>query len=109
MQTTFSYDEKDNWIMDEVEEKAYLERKSKSAVIVAILEEYFAGGKRIGEILLRIGSLSQEELEKGLEIQGKKEESRPLGEILIEEGFVKERDLRRALALQSRSSALRDK
>ena len=109
MQTTFSYDEKDNWIMDEVRQKAYLERKSKSAVIVAILEEYFAGGKRIGEILLRIGSLSQEELDKGLEIQGKKEESRRLGAILIQEGFVKERDLRRALALQSRSGALRDK
>lgn len=30
--------------MDEVEEKAYLEGKSKSAVIVAILEEHFTKG-----------------------------------------------------------------
>lgn len=44
MQITFSYSKEDKWVLDEVEEKAYLEGKSKSAVIVAILEEHFTKG-----------------------------------------------------------------
>jgi hypothetical protein len=104
MQTTFSYHEKDRWILGEVREKAYFERKSKSAVIVAILEEYFLKGKRIGEILLTTDCLSEEELKQGKEIQKRENGRRCLGEILLEQGFVKERDLKKALAIQNRSS-----
>ncbi len=104
MQTTFSYHEKDRWVLEEVREKAYFERKSKSAVIVAILEEYFLKGKRIGEILLTTACLSKEELRQGIEIQKQENGKRCLGEILLEQGFVKEGDLKRALAIQNRSS-----
>ena len=104
MQTTFSYHPKDKWVLDEVREKAYLERKSKSAVIVEILEEYFLKGKRIGEILLTIGCLSEEELREAMEIQKQENGRRCLGEILLEQAFVKERDLKRALTIQNRSS-----
>ena len=104
MQTTFSYHENDRWVLEEVREKAYLERKSKSAVIVEILEEYFLKGKRIGEILLTTGCLSKEELRQGIEIRKAENGRRCLGEILLGQGFVKERDLKKALAIQNRSS-----
>jgi len=104
MQTTFSYHENDRWVLEEVREKAYLERKSKSAVIIAILEEYFLNEKRIGEILLTIGCLSEEELREAMEIQKQENGRRCVGEILLGQGFVKERDLKKALAIQNRSS-----
>jgi hypothetical protein len=104
MQTTFSYDPKDKWVVEEVREKAYLERKSKSAVIIEILEEYFLKGKRMGEILLSMGCVSEEQLSEAIEIQKQENGRRSLGEILLQQGFVKERDLKKALAIQNRSS-----
>ena len=104
MQTSFSYNAKDKWVLEEVWDKAYLGRKSKSAVIVEILEEYFLKGKKMGEILLSMGSLSEEQLREAIEIQKQENGSRSLGEILLQQGFVKERDLKKALAIQNRSS-----
>ena len=104
MQTTFSYAPKDKWVVEEVREKAYLERKSKSAVIVEILEEYFLKGKRMGEILLSMGSLSEEQLREAIEIQKQENGRRCLGEILLQQGSAKERDLKKALTIQNRSS-----
>jgi len=104
MQTTFCYHEKDEWILEEIREKAHLERRSKSSVIVAMLEEYFLQGKRLGEVLLSMGSLSQEQLREAIEIKKRENGRRRLGQILLERGFVKEGDLKKALFIQSHAS-----
>jgi len=41
MQTTIYYKDEDAYLLDKVGEKANRERKTKSAVILTILEEYF--------------------------------------------------------------------
>ena len=55
--------------------------------------------KRIGEILIENGSVTQEQLTKALE-QQKKEPGKLLGKILIEMGFVTEEEIVVALATQ---------
>jgi len=52
MQLTISCNDRDRWIIKEIEERAYLQKKSKSSVIIAILEGHFTKGKKIGEILV---------------------------------------------------------
>ena len=99
MQTSIYYTEEDNWLLEKAEEKGEVERRSRSAVILAILEEYFARGKKIGEILQAMGYLSQKQLATALERQ--KEEHEPLGTILILDNVIKQRDLKKALAIQA--------
>lgn len=55
--------------------------------------------KRIGEILIENGSVTQDQLEKALE-QQKHEPGKLLGQILIQMGFVTEEDIVAALATQ---------
>ena len=55
--------------------------------------------KRIGEILIEYGSITQEQLKRALELQ-KKSPGKLLGKILIEIGFVTEEDIVIALAAQ---------
>ena len=55
--------------------------------------------KRIGEILIENGTITQEQLQKGLEFQ-KTIPGKLLGKILIEMGFVTEEDIVVALAAQ---------
>jgi len=55
-------------------------------------------GKRLGEILMEQGVLTEDNLKKALQIQ--KEESGLLGEILVKNNFVKEEDVVVALACQ---------
>lgn len=100
MQISIYYNEEDKWLSDKVEEKAQVERRSKSAVILAILEEYFVRGEKIGEILQDMDCLSWEQLNRGLEIQEQEEGNRRLGEILLGKNFIKEKNLQKALALQ---------
>lgn len=100
MQLTISCNDRDRWIIKEIEERAYLQKKSKSSVIIAMLEGHFTKGKKIGEILVSWGLLSEEELKKGLEIQKQQKHKPLLGEILLSEGFVKEIELKRALTMQ---------
>ncbi|MFB6291408.1 MAG: hypothetical protein ABEJ25_06750 [Candidatus Bipolaricaulia bacterium] len=99
MQTTIYYKEGDEYLIDKVEEKANRERKSKSAVILSILEEYFEGGRRVGEILNDMGAVSSNELKDALKAQEQGTEKR-LGEILLENDYVREVDLDRALQVQ---------
>lgn len=55
-------------------------------------------GKRIGEILVNLGIISEEQLVSALKLQ--KERNIVLGKILIEEGFIKEEQIIEVLELQ---------
>lgn len=54
--------------------------------------------KRLGEILLKNGSISEEQLQRALDFQ--KGEGGLLGEILVKLGYVNERDIVQALTVQ---------
>ena len=58
---------------------------------------------RLGEILINIGALNAEQLDKALEIQSNQssEEKFPIGRILLEEGFIEPNDLIEAIKIQS--------
>jgi len=99
MQTTIYYKDEDEYLIDKVEEKANRERKSKSAVILSILEEYFEAERRIGEILKDMGAVSPDKVKAALEAQESGTEKK-LGEILVEKDHVREVDLDRALQVQ---------
>lgn len=55
--------------------------------------------KRMGEILIEAGVISQEQLTNALAIQ--KEKKKRLGDLLIDEGFLKEDEMANALAKQT--------
>jgi len=99
MQTTIYYKDEDEYLIDKVEEKANRERKSKSAVILSILEEYFEAERRVGEILNDMGAVSSDHLQDALKAQEKGTDKR-LGEILLDNDYVREVDLDRALQVQ---------
>lgn len=100
VQTSICFTSKDKWLLEKVRKKAEVERKSQSAVILAILEEYFVKSRKIGEILENMRYLSSTDLIRALEIQKQKKPRKLLGEILVEENFVNRRELERALTLQ---------
>lgn len=104
MQTTIYYKERDQYLIDKVEQKADRERRSRSSVILSIIESHFEAEKRIGEILKDIDAVSSDQLEEGLRVQrdDKKEEEK-LGRILMDKEYVREVDLDKALAIQSRT------
>jgi len=103
MQLSIYYTEGDNWLLEKTQEKAQTERRSRSAVILTILEEYFSRGRKIGEILYNMGHLSQEDLIKALELK-EQEKDQLLGEILIFHNFISRRNLKKALAVQQKVS-----
>lgn len=102
MQVTLYYSDEDQYVMDLVDQVALRERKSRSAVVLSILEEYFERGKRIGEILLDLGMLRPRDLEAALEAQQRDKAKRLLGDILVDEGYVDEAAVSRALTIQGR-------
>lgn len=102
MQLTIYYTKEDLPLIRQVEAKAERERRSKSAVILSIVEEYFERNKRIGEILCDLGKLTPEKLNQALEIQKKEGGTRMLGEILLTKKWITEADLVRALMLQGK-------
>jgi len=55
-------------------------------------------GPKLGEILMKSGLVTQEQLEKALEVQ--RGTTKRLGEILIETGLVQEMDIAAALSKQ---------
>jgi len=57
-----------------------------------------ASRRRIGEVLVELGIVSDDEISHALEAQ--RSSGRRLGEVLLQEGLVKPRDLVRALAVQ---------
>ena len=102
MQITIYYTKEDIPLIKQIEAKAERERRSKSAVILSIVEQYFERNKRIGEILCDLGKITPEKLNQALEIQKKEGGSRPLGEILLAKKWITEADLVRALMLQGK-------
>jgi two-component system chemotaxis sensor kinase CheA len=58
---------------------------------------------RLGEILINLGALTQEELDRALEIQANQpaDEKYPIGRILLEEGCIEPNDLIEAIKIQS--------
>jgi len=100
MQTTIYYRASDEYLIRKLEEKSSLERKSKSACLLSILEEYFEAQNRVGEILSDLGAISSDNLRKALERQKEEKDGKKIGEIMLEEDYVKEIDLDRALDIQ---------
>jgi hypothetical protein len=97
------FSDEDKYLIDLVDEKARRERKSRSAVVLSILEEYFERDKRLGEILVDLGAVSPNVVSKGLELQREQFKDKPLGEILLDHGLVDEDALDRALMIQGRA------
>jgi hypothetical protein len=100
MVLTIYYRREDEWLLNKVDEVGLRERKSRSAVILSILEQYFERGKRIGEIFQDMGLISLEQLQEALELQEREKRRKKLGQILREKGIVTERHIQRAVALQ---------
>lgn len=102
MQVTLYYNEEDKYLLDLVDKLAQQQRKSRSAVIMSILEEYFERDKRLGEILVDLGVLDHLRVQEALKEQDAGGRSRLIGEILVEKGWVSPQDVQRALLIQSR-------
>jgi two-component system chemotaxis sensor kinase CheA len=102
VQATVYCSDGDAYLIQQVDAKARRERKSRSAVILSILEDYFEREKRIGEILIDLGALSHADLGKGLELQKTKFTEKLLGDILLEERLVDPEIIERALIIQGR-------
>ena len=101
MQTTIYYRENDQYLVDKLEEMARRQRKSKSACLLSLIEQYFEAEKKVGEILYDIGAVTKEKIDEALHKQEGEGKERKLGEILLEEGYVRELDLDRALEIQT--------
>ena len=101
MQMSIYYQEEDGYLIDRLEKEANRRRKSKSAMILSILEEYFEAEKRIGEILQDMNAVESRQVEKALEVQQEKDDKR-LGKIMVERDYVKEDQLNRALQVQKK-------
>lgn len=104
MQLTIYLSDQDKELLERLDIKADSERKSRSQMILTIVERYFAGHERVGEILVEMGKLSATDVQAALKIQAKKDEHRLLGEILVQEGYASARDVSRALAIQIKDS-----
>jgi predicted transcriptional regulator len=102
MQVTLYYSEEDKYLLDLVDKLALQQRKSRSAVIMSILEEYFEREKRLGEILVDLGAVDPGRVAQALKEQEREGRRRLIGEILVEKGWVKPQDVERALVIQSR-------
>ena len=102
MQTTIYYSEDDAYLMEQVDAKGRRERRSRSAVLLSILEEYLEREKRLGEILLDLGALSHGDLAKGLDLQKSEFAEKLLGDVLLEQDLVGKEAVDRALIIQGR-------
>jgi len=102
MQLTIYLSDQDKQLLERLDIKAESERKSRSQMILTIVEQYFAGHERVGQILIDMGKITPDAVNEALKIQQRKGEHRLLGEILKDEGHIDERELRRALAIQRR-------
>ena len=102
MQTTIYYSEEDAYLIKQVDMKGKRERKSRSGVILSILEQHFECEKRLGEILIDLGVMTHNDLAKGLHLQQTRFTEKLLGDILLEEEMVSPEAVERALLIQAR-------
>ena len=104
MMLNIYYREEDKWLVDKVDHICLSERKSRSAVILSILEDCFERGKKIGQIFQDVGLVSFEQLQDALKLQESKKKGKHLGQILKAQGIVTERHIQKALALQGKGT-----
>jgi hypothetical protein len=102
MQTTIYYSDQDAYLLKQADAKGRRERKSRSAVILSVLEQYFEAEKKLGEILIDLGVVTHADLAKGLELQQTRFTDKLLGDILLEEEYVTPEAVERALLIQGR-------
>lgn len=100
MQMSIHYSDEDQYLVDKLEEEANRKRKSKSAMVLSILEEHFEAERKLGEILKDMRLIDVKQLQRALEAQRKTERQKKLGQIMLEEDYVSEEDLGRALQVQ---------
>ena len=101
MQMSIHYSEEDQYLVDKLAEEANRKRKSKSAMVLSILEEHFEAERKIGEILKDMRLIDVKQLQAALEAQRKAERQKKLGQIMLEKDYVEEGQLERALGVQS--------
>lgn len=97
---TIYYNEEDRYLVDLVDEMANRDRKSRSAVMLTILEAFFERDKKIGQILQDQGLLSADDVDRILQDQRSSDEGRKFGELAAESGLVSLRHVQRALSIQ---------
>ena len=102
VQVTLYYNDEDQYLLALVDGLAERERKSRSAVIMSILEEHFERGKKLGEILVDMRAVALRDVEQALEEQKTGNGPRRLGEILVAKGLVQDVTVKRALVVQGR-------
>ena len=73
---------------------------SLASEYIAMIQALPEGPARLGEILVRCGTLTAHELESALALQAKSEQSAPIGEILVEQGRVQPAVVEAALSKQ---------
>jgi len=101
MQLTIYYRPEDAYLIDKVDRKARHERKSRSAVILSLLEKGFESGKRLGEILIDMGAISPADLSRALQLKQETHAGKRIGDILLEEELATREVVARALLIQS--------
>lgn len=102
MQVTIYLTEEDSYLLRLIDERAKSQRKSRSAIILSIIEEHFEKGHRLGEILVDLGVLSEDELLQALTLQKETFADKLLGDVLISEQEVGKEAIARALTIQRR-------
>jgi len=102
MQLTLYYADDDAYLLRLVNEKAQRERKSHSAVIMAVLESFLEQDKKLGEVLVDMGVVTQSQVEEALKEQCGGVERKRIGEILVEKGWINDKQVRQALLVQER-------
>jgi hypothetical protein len=103
VQVTIYFGESDEYLVRLVDLKSSRERKSRSAVIISLLEEHFESGRKLGEILVDLGVLSEANLHRALKLQRTDGfRGKLFGEVLEAELEVTEAEIERALEIQSR-------
>lgn len=102
---TIYYNEGDRYLVDRVDEMATRDRKSRSAVILTIMEAFFERNKPIGQILQDQGLLTAADVDQILQFQQDEGESRKFGEVATERGLVSLRHVQRALSIQELAQA----
>jgi len=102
VQVTIYLTEEDSYLLRLIDEQSSRQRKSRSACILSIIEEHFEKGRRLGEILVDLGVLSEADLAHALELQRETFADRLLGDVLASEHGVEEESIARALTIQKR-------
>jgi len=103
MMISIYYRKDDAWFLKKVDKICARERRSRSAVILSLLEQYFEQEKKIGEILQDMGFISLEQLQEALELQKKEKKQKKLGQILKGKGIITEEHIQRVVGLQRKT------